>query len=319
MKRILSLLLVFILCISMSACGDKVDATDIYKAAKEKTDALSSFDATMNVNVRYKTGGKLAGNESVVHTQLDRRSEGAPVYYSVYNIKDLSIGQEYTSSMYYADNVVYEMSGIGEKYMTRVSVESIESSFSSVAIDIPEKAFKACRVKGNSVSASVDADVVAELAESFLAGVTNNYSSVNGDGEFDFDYSGVDIAFTTDDNGYFSNMSIAYSADFMAAEGKTTAEVSLSVTYNNPGKDVDITAPDDLSEYTWYEENGKTQEELEGEMMEEILAMFIFEDGKAIKVENYDELYAIACSKYTKEAVDMYVQTIEALGSLNGK
>ena len=51
-------------------------------------------------------------------------------------------------------------------------------------------------------------------------------------------------------------------------------------------------------------------------MMEEILAMFVFENGTATKVENYDELYAIACSKYTKEKVDMFVQTIEAMSGM---
>ncbi|MBQ3184045.1 MAG: hypothetical protein IJB57_10310 [Clostridia bacterium] len=319
MRRILCLFTALILCIGLCACGNTVDATDIYTAAREKTDALTSFDSTMELSVKYTTFGELAGgNQSTVHSRLDRRTEGAPVYYSIYKIKDLSIGQEYNSSTYYADNVVYEMSAMGEKYMTRVSVESIESSFESVAIDVPAEVFERSRVNGNKVSVATDANNLKELTETFLSGVTNSYSSPNGDGKFDFDYSDVEIEFVTDDNGYFEYISIAFTADFEALEGKSKADVSLKMTYNKPGSDVDITPPDDLSEYTWYEGGDKTQEELEGEMMEEILAMFVFENGTATKVDNYDELYAIACSKYTKEVVDMYVQTIEAMGAMGG-
>lgn len=318
MKKLLCLFTAIIICVGLCACGNTVDSTKIYTDAKAKTDALSSFDSTMDLSVKYTTGNKTAGNQSVVHTRLDRRTEGAPVYYSIYDITDLSSGQSYNSSTYYADNVVYEMSAMGEKYMTKVAVESIESSFESIAIDVPAEVFAKSKVNGNKVSVTADADSVSELTATFLSGVSSYCSSPDGDGEFSFDYSDVNIEFATTEEGYFEYILIAFTADFEALEGKTKADVSLKMTYNNPGSDVDITAPDDLSEYTWYEGEDKSQEELEGEMMEEILAMFVFEDGKAIKVENYDELYSIACSKYTKEVVDMYVQTIEAMGALSG-
>ena len=319
MKKIICLFTAIILCLGLCACGNTVDSTKIYTDAKAKTDSLTSFDSTMELSVKYTTGGKaVGGNQSTVHTRLDRRVEGAPVYYSIYKIKDLSIGQEYNSSTYYADNVVYEMSGMGEKYKTQVAVESIESSFDSVAIDLPVDIFAKSRVNGNKVTATTDDDDLEDMAETFLSGVTNTYSSVEGDGEFDFDYSDIKIEFATTADGYFEYISIAFTADFLALEGKSKANVSLKMTYNDPGNDVDITPPADLSEYTWHEGGDKTQEELEGEMMEEILAMFEFENGTATKVENYDELYAIACSKYTKEKVDMFVQTIEAMSGMGG-
>lgn len=319
MKKIICLFTALILCIGLCACGNTVDATDIYTAAKEKTDALSSFDSTMELSVKYTTAGKVAGgNQSVVHTRLDRRTEGAPVYYSIYDITELSTGQSYTSSTYYADNVVYEMSGMGEKYMTRVSVESIESSFESVAFDVPVNVFKSSNVNKNKVSVKAKASELGDMVDTFLSGVSGYCSSPAGDGKFSFDYSDVKIEFVTDDNGYFEYISIAFTADFLALEGSSKADVSLKMTYNNPGSDVDITPPEDLNEYTWYEGGDKTQEELEGEMMDEILAMFIFENNTAIRVENFDELYSIACSKYTKEVVDMYVQTIEAMGAMGG-
>ncbi|MBR6515025.1 MAG: hypothetical protein IKT46_09370 [Clostridia bacterium] len=316
MKKIICLFTAFILCLGLCACTKTVDATGLYTDAKTKTDSLTSFDSTMELSVKYTTGSKVAGNQSVVDTKLDRRTEGAPIYYSVYDITDLSSGQSYKSSTYYADNVAYEMSGMGEKYKTQVAVESIESSFESIAVDIPTNVFKKASINGNKVSVKAKASELESMTETFLSGVSSYCSSPNGDGQFSFDYSDVKIEFTTDDNGYFEYISIAFTAAFDALEGKSKAEVSLKMSYNDPGSDVDIEAPADLSEYTWYEGSDKTQEELEGEMMEEILAMFNFEDGKAIKVANYDELYSIACSKYTKEVVDMYVQTIEAMSGM---
>ena len=319
MKKLFCLLVAVILSVGLISCNNTEDATETYTNAKAKTDSLTSFDSTMELSVKYTTSGKLkGGNESTVHTLLDRRTENAPVYYSEYKIKDLSIDQEYNSSMYYADNVVYEMYATGEKYKTQVAAESIQSAFENVAIDIPADVFAKSEVEGNKVSVKTDADNIKEFTETFLSGVTNTYSSANGDGKFDFDYSDVKIEFVTTDEGYFEYTLISFTAEFEALEGKSKADVSLKMTYNNPGSDVDITAPADLSEYTWSGGNDKTQEELEGEMMEEILAMFIFENGTATKVENYDELYAMACSKYTKEVVDMYVQTIEAMGAMGG-
>ncbi|MBR4880992.1 MAG: hypothetical protein IKU19_03610, partial [Clostridia bacterium] len=225
MKKLICLFTAIILCLGLCACGN-TDASDIYTKAKEKTDSLTSFDSTMELSVKYTTGSKVAGNQSVVDTKLDRRTEGAPVYYSVYDITDLSSSQSYKSSTYYADNVVYEMSGMGEKYKTQVAVESIESSFDSVAIDVPANVFKSSKVNGNKVSVSVKASELTDMIETFLSGVSGYCSSPNGDGNFSFDYSDVKIEFTTDDNGYFEYISIAFTADFDALEGKSKADVS---------------------------------------------------------------------------------------------
>lgn len=317
MKKILCLFTALILCLGLCACTETVDATKIYTDAKEKTDALTSFDSTMDLSVKYTTKGKVTGgNQSTVHTRLDRRNEGSPVYYSIYDITDLSTNQKYDSSMYYADNVIYEMSAIGEKYMTKASVESVESAFESIAVDLPVNVFEKAKVQENKVSVRTSVDNVRDMADTFLSGVSSSYSSLNADGKFDFKYSDIAVEFVTTDTGYFEYISISFEADFKALEGDARAEVSLKMTYNNPGSDVDIEAPADLSEYTWYEGADKTQEELEGEMMEEILAMFVFENGTATRVENFDELYSIACSKYTKEVVDMYVQTVEAMSGM---
>lgn len=318
MKRIICLVLAFILCFGIAGCTkvNKTDASEIYTAAKEKTDSLSSFDAVMQMSLKYHEKKVSRGTESKVRVQLDGRDEASPVYYKEYNINDLSLGEQYTTSMYYADNVVYESSAIGEKYKTQVSLESISGSFDSVAVDIPAEAFSSCEVNGNIVKTKTDISKVEGLMESFLSGTSTYYTPVSENSEFDYDFSKVDIAFSTDDNGYFGYISLACSVEFDHAEGKGGADISMTVTYNDPGKDVEVTEPEDLSEYTWYESEDKTQEELEGEMMEEILALFDFEDGKATRVENFDELYIIACSKYGKESVDMYVETVEMLGSI---
>lgn len=318
MKRIICFILAVVLCFGIAGCteANKTDASTIYTDAKEKTDALLSFDAVMLMSLRYNEKDTDRGTESEVHVQLDRRDESAPVYYKEYRINDLSLGQEYNTSMYYADNVVYESSAAGEKYKTQVALESISGSFESVAVDIPADVFTSSEVRGNIVSASTDISKVQGLMESFLSGTSTYYTPANENGEFDYEYSDVSVSFTTDDNGYFSDISLACTVKFDHLDGKTSADISMTVTYNDPGKDVEIAEPSDLSEYTWYEESDKTQEELEGEMMDEILALFVFEDGKATRVENFDELYILACSKYGKESVDMYVETIEMLGGL---
>lgn len=317
MKKIICFVLCVIFCLAIAGCSDnKIDASEIYTAAKEKTDSLSSFDAVMQMSLEYDEEDLERGNESNVHIQLDRRDENAPIYYKVYNINDVSLGQKYTTSTYYADNVVYEMSGIGEKYKTMVAVESIMGSFESVAIELPPEIFEASEVDGNKVSTEADASAISGLLESFMAGTPAYYTSVKEDGSFDYEYSEVEVDFSTNNEGYFEYISLECTVDFDHAGGEGSADISMTVTYNDPGKDVEITPPDDLSEYTWYEESEKTQEELEGEMMNEILALFIFDNGTATRVENFDELYLVACSKYGKETVDMYVETVEMFGSV---
>lgn len=317
MKRIFIIAFALLLCLSAFGCQKTEDMSQLYLDAKQKTDSLDSFDAVMELGLIFDADGGKKGTESVVTTKLDRSNPDSPVYYTRYAVTDIELDHEYVSSTYFADEAVYEMSAMGEKYKTPVSVEAVESLFSGVAIDFPEAAFKKAVVDGNSVTAKTDAASMAQLLESFTSGVDGYFTSPNADGSFDFDYSELTLGFVTNDEGYFTEMSVSCNVKFEHLEGSAKATLTQKITYNSPGSAVTVEAPADLGEYTPYEEvEQPSQEEMEEEFMNDIFTLYNFTDGKTIRVENFDAIYAQLCAKYGKESVDTYIEYIEMLGMI---
>jgi len=111
-------------------------------------------------------------------------------------------------------------------------------------------------------------------------------------------------------------MAVKFKATFAHSKGDAAVDMSITVDFIDPGKAVDVKAPDDLSEYVWYEDTQKTEDELQEEFMNEVFELY---DENNNPVPEYDELYLELCAKYGKEAVDSIVETFELLKATQGK
>lgn len=325
MKKFVKVLLVTFLVVSMLtalvSCTKTEDASDIYTEAKKKTDSLESFNAIMTIERDFGDESNKFNDKSTVSVKVDQSDKEAPVYLNEYRIehsgKDVNTTEE--SSTYYADSVVYQKAADGSKYKQISTAEAVTSQFSTVAIDIPEKAFEKSHVYKNDgltqVVAEPEAEVVHELLESFISGMETYFTPVNSENGFSFEYSTVSLGLDINSENYFEKMSVEFKAAFEHADGKSAVDMKITVSFIDPGKTPVIEEPEDLAEYIWYEDVEKTEDELQEEFMNEVLALY---DENNNPVPEYDELYLELCAKYGKESVDMIVETFEMLKATQG-
>lgn len=325
MKKTLKILTITLLAavmlLTFASCSDTEDASDIYTKAKEKTDSLKSFNAEMTINRDFVGDKDSFKDKSTIKVMVDRSEADSPVYLNTYCLEfsgnDVETKNE--SSTYYADSIIYQKTANGEKYMQLTTAESVSSQFSSVAIDIPVKAFEKSRVYVNDgltqVVAEPKVEVVQKLLESFISGMEAYYTPVDSASGFNFEYSTVSLSLDINEEGYFEKMGVEFKATFDHAEGVAAVNMKIAVDFIDPGKDVTVEEPSDLSEYTWYENVDMTEEEWQGQMTNEVLALY---DENNNPIPEYDETYLELCAKYGKEAVDSIVDTFEMLKTIQG-
>ncbi len=312
MKKLICAVLALVLLMSFVSCGKK-DMSGTYTEAKEKTNALSSYDITMETIMKFSSGDKVYGTDSEIEMKLDRRNEASPVYSKEYEITDLYSKFTYNSSEYYESGVLYSLSADGQKYKYATTAESVTSSFSSVALDVPEGAFKSAQVKDEEVIAKVDGKDYSDFLSTFINGTSMYFEPVNQDKSFSYKFSDAVLSFELEDNGYLEYTALKYSAEFAHKGGNATVDVFLKMSFDDPGESVSVDAPKDLASYEWYEEEELSDEEWEEQKMKDVMGLF---DENNQRVKNFDELYAIYCAKYGKDAVDLIVDSMELLNSL---
>lgn len=317
-----ALLLIASMLLTFCSCTKTEDASGIFTKAKKKTDSLKSFAAVMTIDRAFTDKDNKFSDKSTVNVNLDRSNEESPVYLNEYvmEYKGDGVDTKQESSTYFADSVIYQKGVDGSKYMQIATVESVNSQFSSVAIDMPAKAFEKSRVYKNDgvtqVVAEPKAKDVQTLLESFISGMETYFAPVDSADGFKFEYSTVSLSFDVNSKGYFEMMAVKFKATFAHSKGDAAVDMSITVDFIDPGKAVDVKAPDDLSEYVWYEDTQKTEDELQEEFMNEVFELY---DENNNPVPEYDELYLELCAKYGKEAVDSIVETFELLKATQGK
>lgn len=318
-KKIFVLLLVLLSMLVLSAsCGETEpeyeDATDIYLDAKEKTDSLNAFCAQLTTRHTFNGHEYVSEMSSVTKVNYDN-SDALCISNSYNTTVSLNDGTNVTkdSSLYYKDLVIYQKNSDSEKYMSVMDEsgeESMANSYSGVSLDLPSEIFKNSTVtkdKSTIVKTEPKVDDVKDILSTFVGEMGVYYAPLNE--EFDYKYSDVEIRLVINNDGYFSEMSIGFTVSFETSQGDKSVGIAVDVVYSDFDGDITIEEPSDLLEYTYYlGEEEKTQEQLEEEYMNEVLALY---DQDNNKVEDFNTHYVELCMKYGRAAVDSIVDAFE--------
>lgn len=339
MKKLLLALLACAMLLSFAACNEEApsvqqsaepkntfDASKTYNDALKKTTELSSYDSVMELNVTYNDDSVISGINSVMTCTLDQTDAADPMLYYSVDSYDIELDNHYVNTIYYDDGWMYMSTAGGDKFKQEVPGEDVVNEYSEVPqLLLPDDAFKSAYEAGSATEARIPTSKIQDVVDDCLSGVPQYFYSVDDDNEFDFKYSDVTISFTVSEDGYLTQASLHFTADFEHLEGKATATVDYKISYIGPGKEVTVALPEDLDTYTLYDEteaqeqDEMTQEEIDeltGIMTEEVIAMYNFENGTATRKSNFDQLYREAVEKYGKQAVDNLVDTIEMMSGL---
>lgn len=246
MKKCLTLLLAAVTVLSLAACGSAKDPKAIYDDASKKTSELTSMDVDSVVNMQMVQGGKTTD----IKMNLNMKMAGINTENLKYQAQGTTdIGEQSIDISMYYENGYYYMSSMGQKIKYAMDLDAmmkqIKQTTEGASMDSSYlKEITAKKENGNQIlTFTVDAekmdayvqDIMGQMGTD-LEGVTYTIKDASGE-------------VTVSEEGYFINSKINMSLE-MNSQGETISMVmDTDSTYNNPGQDVEVTAPD-LEGYT---------------------------------------------------------------------
>lgn len=246
MKRCLTLLLAAVTALSLAACGSAKDPKAIYDDASKKTSELTSMDVDSVVNMQMTQGEKITD----IKMNLNMKMAGInteSLKYLAQGTTDIG-GQNIDISMYY-ENGYYYMSSMGQKIKYAMDLDAmmkqIKQTTEGTSMDSSYmKDITAKKENGNHIlSFTVDAEKMDAYVQDIMGQVGTDLKGVT------YTIKDASGETTVGENGYFINSKINMTLE-MNSQGETiTMVMDTDSTYNNPGQNVEVTAPD-LEGYT---------------------------------------------------------------------
>lgn len=248
-NKVLAMVLALVLAVSMTACGGKKETPqEVYKAAVEKTGALSGMDADMDMNMTMTDG-----------TETVEIAMGAAIKLQNVGKEDMAMdmlmemglaGMTMEIQTYYADGY-YMMDMMGQKMKYEMPMEEALEQASvgqepnvDILGDITME--EADGVK--TLSYQVDAAKMQEDSVEEYMAILESMGMGDIDGT-DVNLKTMDGTMTVNKDGYVASSTI-HMVCTMTIEGtELDCDVQIAITYNNPGQDVAVEIPD-VSEYT---------------------------------------------------------------------
>ncbi len=250
-RRVISLVMVLVaLCTLLTACGPK-STSEILTEALEKTEALDSVAAKMELRIDLlDTGMPWSIPITVDMKAKDLKSEN-PTLSTV--ISTTMFGQSMEIEMYQEDQWAYMVMD-DTKY--KAKVEDVQGQYDfaenidDLLQELPDALLEAVTLVKNddgsqTATIAVPGGQFADIYEDFIEGLDT------GSG---MDVSTVKISDAvvtiTIANGYVTVYDMGFNME-MTAEGVTSnTEVTAKITFDNPGGAVEITPPEGYKDFT---------------------------------------------------------------------
>lgn len=278
MKKLSALIMALALAFSVTACSggnNKSDsssedtgrtAQEILESNLEKSKDMKDVDMTMAVKYVYETSSE--DSSSSDSSSEDSSSQTISMNYDA-KISDSgednmkmamegalsASGVSIDMNIYYSDGYYY-LNMMDQKMKQQMDVSNLQKQISSTTSQsqLPVDNYKNIVVSqdddGNTV---LDYELNEDGLNEYIQMAADQISSASGSTASSDDLDGITISsfsgtrtLDKDDN------TLKDSAEFVMVsssyEGETVT-VTMDVTYNNPGKSVTVTLPDDLNDY----------------------------------------------------------------------
>lgn len=242
--------LAFLACASLitfSGCGKK-DPYAAYTDAAKKTSELKSMEVDFDVKM------DIAVNEESMNITTSSTSKMSGI-----NTKDMklntemnvsALGQSNELNVYYTDGYYYTDTA-GTKIKYAMDLEEIQTQLGSSGIetDLKKEDFKEISIeekdKKEFLTFTIDGDKMTSLTNTALASLQGLTAGIDTSADIG-DVSGTA---TVNKDGYFEKSTMSFPLTIEIAGQEMTLNMDMNYTYVNPGKEVTVDLPDDLSEY----------------------------------------------------------------------
>ena len=255
MKKLVAIVLtVCVICTAMFAgCGPlaKEETTfEILNKATANTQSLDSMSAEMKMEMKMDMEGMTMSIPLTAQVKAKNLKSDSPVMSS--EISMSLLGQSIEMQMYQEGDWVY-MSIDDMNYKTSASEAQSEYDYTDNMNDmlqvIPEDLLQDIEMIKNedgsaSVTVAIPDDLFVDIYADFIAGVNESAGA-------DIDEMKISDAVVTVTvaNGYISVYEMEFAMEMTVADTATKTEVKASVTYEDPGKDVEITPPEGYQDF----------------------------------------------------------------------
>ncbi len=230
------------------------DAEDYtaYVNAVAKSDALTSFDVVVKMHMSMVTEGMTMEVPATIRMQAAMTEEGGLVMRMI--MSTTTMGMDVVEDLFVKDGYVYYTSEEGnykismEEYGDIFDLGSMESSEI-----LPEALLNLATVEeteeGTTITFTLDGETFYTYFADFVDDLMSDGATVSTD-----DLSGITVSYTVNADGYISASSISCTmTTSMEDMGSWTTTLSMSVTYNNPGQDIAVEAPEGYESYEEFE------------------------------------------------------------------
>lgn len=246
-NRVLTLLLTLLfMCSLCTGCGSSASAHSVIQSAMEKTQALDSMAAEMKMEMTMSANGMTLSMPITVNIKAKDIKSDDPVVFTKLSLTML--GQSLDAEMYQENEWSYVVMG-DTKYKTQAENRVDEYDYSDEILqDIPEVLLENVEmVKGEDGSATATISIPGEqFTQIYEELIETLNESVSEEAEVVISDAVVKITVA---NGYISVYDMAFNMEVTVDDTSSTMDVKASVSYENPGQDVEITPPEGYQDF----------------------------------------------------------------------
>lgn len=244
-NRVLAVLMALALVLGLAACGgggDKAQTPqEVYAAALAKMNELGGMDASMDMTMNMSDGT----DSMDITMEADIRIQDMNKDTMVLDMSmDMGVmGMTMTVQAYYADGY-YLMDMMGQKMKYAMSLDEATEQASMVQEMNVEALGEIEMTEADGVktlSYSVDAAKMEDGAGEYLSVLEN--MGLGDLAESGMTYETISGTMVVNQDGYIQSNSMSMSGSIEESGQKMDFTLDISITYNNPGQDVQIELP----------------------------------------------------------------------------
>ncbi len=248
MKKFLSTMLCAGMILAMTGCGGGADGKAVYEAASQKTQELTSLDASCTVKMNMKQGEETMDVSSTMNMKMD--SANTENLRIVGEGTTSTAGQTVDTKIYYEGGYYY-MEAAGQKFKYAMDIEGMmeimEQNMGGGTVEADY--MKEVKVKKDGDNQILTFTADASKMDSYVQEVMGSMASMPGLEGVTYTIKEVSGEATVDKDGYFSQIKMKMVMDMSMSGESISMDMDMDTVYHNIGQPVEITAPADLDSY----------------------------------------------------------------------
>jgi len=248
-KKIGLFLFSLALCVSFAACGNGGNnqaAYDIYLAAQDKSNSVSSMEMKMSMDMTMEAEGSVVNSKMDGTAKQVMRSVSDIDMEMTMNIETMGMSMPATS--YYKDGYVYTKV-MDQKTKMAMPFDKFLKSSNAKSLEFPQNAVKKSNVEnisgGKRVSFTIDGKIMNDILMEMMA---DSLSSLPGAENLTIDFGDIDYIMTVDNDNMLKSAVTKFDATFnmMGTDIKVIYDINMDIVSVN---NTTVTFPSDLDSY----------------------------------------------------------------------